>query len=65
MRILSSIGGMHTAKKTLMDFVVRPFLKDRTCCSVLLWGLPGSGKTLLLSSISKSFGEAASYYKVL
>ncbi|KAK6729426.1 hypothetical protein RB195_006465 [Necator americanus] len=63
MRILSSIGGMHTAKKTLMDFVVRPFLKDRTCCSVLLWGLPGSGKTLLLSSISKSFGESASYYK--
>ncbi|EYC29277.1 hypothetical protein Y032_0006g2881 [Ancylostoma ceylanicum] len=60
---LSSIGGMHVAKKTLIDFVVKPFLRDRSCCSVLLWGLPGSGKTLLLSSVAKALGEFASYYQ--
>ncbi|VDK54046.1 unnamed protein product, partial [Cylicostephanus goldi] len=59
---LKSIAGMHTAKNTLMEFVVKPFLRDSSCCSVLLWGLPGSGKTLLLSAVAKVLGERASYY---
>ncbi|KAE9416264.1 hypothetical protein Angca_000911, partial [Angiostrongylus cantonensis] len=60
---LSSIGGMHTAKKTLLDFVLTPFLNEGTCCSLLLWGLPGSGKTLLLSTIAKILGGSAYYFQ--
>ncbi|CAJ0592881.1 unnamed protein product [Cylicocyclus nassatus] len=59
---LKTIGGMHTAKNTLLEFVVEPFLRDSSCCSILLWGLPGSGKTLLLSTVAKVLGERASYY---
>ncbi|VDO39966.1 unnamed protein product [Haemonchus placei] len=56
-----ALGGMHTAKKTLMDFVLVPYLRDRSCCSVLLWGLPGSGKTFLLSAVAKALGGSAFY----
>ncbi|KAK6048993.1 hypothetical protein COOONC_13502 [Cooperia oncophora] len=61
---VSSIGGMHIAKKTLMDFVLLPYLRDKSCCSVLLWGLPGSGKTLLLSAVAKALGGSAFYSQV-
>ncbi|KJH43746.1 ATPase, AAA family [Dictyocaulus viviparus] len=60
---LSLIGGMHTAKKTLLDFVLTPFWSRRSCCSVLLWGLPGSGKTLLLSTVAKILGANAYYFQ--
>ncbi|KAK5973819.1 Transitional endoplasmic reticulum ATPase [Trichostrongylus colubriformis] len=55
----TSIGGMHIAKKTLMDFVLIPYLREKSCCSVLLWGLPGSGKTFLLSAVSKALRGSA------
>ncbi|VDM53005.1 unnamed protein product [Angiostrongylus costaricensis] len=61
---LLSIGGMHTAKKTLLDFVLTPFLNEGTCCSLLLWGLPGSGKTLLLSTVAKILGGSAYYFQI-
>uniref|UniRef100_A0A1I7XRT7 AAA domain-containing protein n=1 Tax=Heterorhabditis bacteriophora TaxID=37862 RepID=A0A1I7XRT7_HETBA len=60
---LSSVGGMHNAKKTLMDYVILPFMREGSCCSVLMWGLPGSGKTLLLSTMARILSSSAFYFQ--
>ncbi|WKX89915.1 hypothetical protein Q1695_009059 [Nippostrongylus brasiliensis] len=58
---INCIGGMHTAKKTLIDFILMPFLNGDSCCSVLLWGLPGSGKTFLLTAVAASLKGSGFY----
>ncbi|CAI2313300.1 unnamed protein product [Caenorhabditis sp. 36 PRJEB53466] len=51
-RDLSRIGGMFAAKQVLEDYVLAPLRRKESPCSVLIWGLPGSGKTLLLKELA-------------
>jgi hypothetical protein len=47
------IGGLTKAKYDLTTFLIDPILKSADACSVILWGLTGTGKTLILQSISE------------
>jgi SpoVK/Ycf46/Vps4 family AAA+-type ATPase len=47
------IGGLTKAKYDLTTFLIDPVLKSADACSVILWGLTGTGKTLILQSISE------------
>ncbi|KAF1768629.1 hypothetical protein GCK72_000441 [Caenorhabditis remanei] len=59
---LSNIGGAFGAKRILTDYVITPVLhRHEPPCSVLIWGLPGSGKTLLLQELSRVLSGNVTY----
>ncbi|CAD6184929.1 unnamed protein product [Caenorhabditis auriculariae] len=58
----SSIGGMFSAKQILFDYVVAPVRSNCDPCSLLLWGLPGSGKSFLLREMAKVLGSSCIYF---
>uniref|UniRef100_A0A8R1I2P2 AAA+ ATPase domain-containing protein n=1 Tax=Caenorhabditis japonica TaxID=281687 RepID=A0A8R1I2P2_CAEJA len=58
---LSHVGGMFTAKQVLEDYVIAPIRRNETPCSVLIWGLPGSGKTVLLRELSAILAGSATF----
>ncbi|CAI4223763.1 unnamed protein product [Auanema sp. JU1783] len=63
--VFTQIGGMGEVKQILMDNIIKPFRISRTACSVLMWGLPGSGKTLLLKQLAQILGNCAYYFESL
>lgn len=58
---LSSVGGMFAAKQVLEDYVISPIRRKESPCSVLIWGLPGSGKTLLLKELALILSESVTF----
>ncbi|CAL2030642.1 unnamed protein product [Caenorhabditis brenneri] len=58
---LSNIGGSFTAKQVLEDYVITPIRSKQPPCSVLIWGLPGSGKTLLLKELASVLSGSVTY----
>lgn len=58
---LSNIGGCFTAKQVLEDYVISPVRQKESPCSVLIWGLPGSGKTLLLKEVALVLSGSTTY----
>ncbi|CAJ0578307.1 unnamed protein product, partial [Mesorhabditis spiculigera] len=54
-----AIGGCTLVKNLLRRLVLEPHKSKTDLCSILLWGLPGSGKTLLLNALQQLLGAAA------
>ncbi|KAE9553138.1 hypothetical protein FO519_003655 [Halicephalobus sp. NKZ332] len=46
------IGGLSKAKSELITFLIDPIKRNTEACSIVIWGLTGSGKSLLLSALS-------------
>uniref|UniRef100_A0A1I7UC09 AAA domain-containing protein n=1 Tax=Caenorhabditis tropicalis TaxID=1561998 RepID=A0A1I7UC09_9PELO len=59
---LSAIGGAVTAKQCLEDYVIHPIRRGLPPCSVLIWGLPGSGKTRILKELAEVLTGSATYH---
>ncbi|CAJ0961475.1 unnamed protein product, partial [Mesorhabditis belari] len=53
---LEAIGGCSLVKKALVRYIVEPIKKNTNPCSLLLWGLAGNGKTLLVNAVEKILG---------
>ncbi|UMM12065.1 hypothetical protein L5515_001032 [Caenorhabditis briggsae] len=58
---LSNVGGSFVAKQVLEDYVIGPIRRKELPCSVLIWGLPGSGKTLLLKELEAVLSGLVTY----
>ncbi|CAB3410768.1 unnamed protein product [Caenorhabditis bovis] len=56
---LENVDGMFGAKKILTDYVINPISRNQEPCSILLWGLPGSGKTYILRHLEAVLGPNA------
>ncbi|GMR54251.1 hypothetical protein PMAYCL1PPCAC_24446, partial [Pristionchus mayeri] len=53
-----AIPGLIEAKKTLQQLVVEPAIMGLQPCSVVLYGLPGTGKSLLLQALGRELAAS-------
>ncbi|PAV82804.1 hypothetical protein WR25_21976 [Diploscapter pachys] len=56
---LEGLAGMTDIKELLRRHIVDPLRTANRPCSVLLWGLPGSGKSLILSTLAAVLKDRA------
>uniref|UniRef100_A0A0N5A4X0 ATPase_AAA_core domain-containing protein n=1 Tax=Parastrongyloides trichosuri TaxID=131310 RepID=A0A0N5A4X0_PARTI len=54
---MNKLGGMVKGKKDIEDFIITPFKNNNRVCSSIIYGLTGTGKTLLLKILDTIMRE--------